>query len=40
MNHCDRVVVLHNGQTLAVGAPEIVQEDERVVEAYLGGYDE
>lgn len=40
MNHCDRVVVLHNGQTLAVGPPEIVQGDERVVEAYLGGYDE
>jgi branched-chain amino acid transport system ATP-binding protein len=39
MGHCDRVVVLHNGQTLAVGPPDIVQEDERVVEAYLGGYD-
>lgn len=40
MNHCDRVVVLHNGQTLASGPPSIVQEDERVVEAYLGGFDE
>ena len=39
MEHCDRVVVMHNGQTLAVGPPEIVQEDERVVEAYLGGVD-
>jgi ABC-type branched-subunit amino acid transport system ATPase component len=39
MSHSDRVVVLHNGQTLAVGPPEIVQEDDRVVEAYLGGYD-
>lgn len=39
MNHCDRVVVLHNGETLASGPPSIVQEDERVVEAYLGGYD-
>ncbi|RLM53353.1 ABC transporter ATP-binding protein [Halobellus sp. Atlit-31R] len=38
MNHCDRVVVLHNGQTLASGPPSIVQEDERVVEAYLGGF--
>ena len=37
MNHCDRVVVLHNGETLAAGPPEIVQEDDRVVEAYLGG---
>jgi ABC-type branched-subunit amino acid transport system ATPase component len=39
MAHSDRVVVLHNGETLAVGPPEIVQSDERVVEAYLGGYD-
>jgi ABC-type branched-subunit amino acid transport system ATPase component len=40
MQHCDRVVVMHNGQTLAAGPPDIVREDERVVEAYLGGYDE
>jgi len=39
MENCDRVVVMHNGKTLASGPPEIVQEDERVVEAYLGGYD-
>ncbi|PSP56959.1 ABC transporter ATP-binding protein [Halobacteriales archaeon QH_7_66_36] len=38
MQHCDRVVVMHNGTTLASGAPDIVQNDERVVEAYLGGY--
>jgi ABC-type branched-subunit amino acid transport system ATPase component len=38
MSHCEKVVVLHNGETLAVGPPDIVQEDERVVEAYLGGY--
>jgi branched-chain amino acid transport system ATP-binding protein len=40
MNHCDSVVVLHNGRTLASGPPDIIQEDERVVEAYLGGYDQ
>jgi branched-chain amino acid transport system ATP-binding protein len=40
MNHCDRVVVLHNGETLATGPPDIVREDDRVVEAYLGGYDQ
>jgi branched-chain amino acid transport system ATP-binding protein len=38
MQHCDRVVVMHNGTTLASGAPDIVRNDERVVEAYLGGY--
>jgi len=37
MDHCDQVVVLHNGETLAVGDPEIVQSDERVIEVYLGG---
>jgi branched-chain amino acid transport system ATP-binding protein len=39
MEHCDNVVVMHNGETLASGPPEIVREDDRVVEAYLGGYD-
>jgi branched-chain amino acid transport system ATP-binding protein len=37
MNHCDRVVVLHNGATLAVGGPDEVRADDRVVEVYLGG---
>jgi branched-chain amino acid transport system ATP-binding protein len=40
MQHCDRVVVMHNGKTLASGPPDIVREDERVIEAYLGEYDE
>ena len=37
MEHCDPVVVLHQGQVLAEGAPAAVRRDERVLEAYLGG---
>jgi ABC-type branched-subunit amino acid transport system ATPase component len=37
MNHCDPIVVLHQGQVLAEGGPERVRNDERVLEAYLGG---
>lgn len=36
MNHCDEVVVLHDGQTLATGAPDLVRENEAVMEVYLG----
>jgi branched-chain amino acid transport system ATP-binding protein len=36
MNHCKKVVVLHDGQTLATGDPELVQKDEEVMEVYLG----
>ena len=39
MSHCDQVVVLHDGRTLASGPPSLVQADERVVDAYLGGVD-
>ena len=37
MEHCERVVVMHQGQTLTAGTPEEVKADERVIEAYLGG---
>ena len=36
MEHCEHVVVLHQGDLLTQGPPEEVRSDERVVEAYLG----
>ena len=37
MNHCDPVIVLHQGKLLAEGAPDAVRRDDRVLDAYLGG---
>ncbi|QZP38203.1 ABC transporter ATP-binding protein [Halobaculum magnesiiphilum] len=37
MNNCEHVIVMHQGSVLAEGTPEQVTNDERVVEAYLGG---
>jgi branched-chain amino acid transport system ATP-binding protein len=34
---CDRMVVLHQGRTLADGPPRAVLDDPLVVEAYIGG---
>jgi ABC-type branched-subunit amino acid transport system ATPase component len=36
MATCQRICVLHHGQTLAVGTPQEVQANESVVDAYLG----
>ena len=37
MGHCERVIVMHQGAVLAEGEPAAIAEDERVIDAYLGG---
>jgi len=36
MNLCHHIIVLHNGQRLAQGAPEEIQRNKEVLDAYLG----
>lgn len=37
MEHCEHVIVMHQGRVLEEGAPEQVKNSEDVIEAYLGG---
>jgi branched-chain amino acid transport system ATP-binding protein len=37
MEHCEHVLVMHQGELLTQGPPATVRSDEAVIEAYLGG---
>ena len=36
LEHCEHVVVMHQGDLLSEGSPEAIRSDERVLDAYLG----
>jgi branched-chain amino acid transport system ATP-binding protein len=40
MGICQQIIVMNFGQVIAVGSPEQIRQDPRVVEAYLGRDDE
>jgi ABC-type branched-subunit amino acid transport system ATPase component len=36
MGLADHVVVMHHGEKIAEGAPDVVRKDSEVINAYLG----
>jgi ABC-type branched-subunit amino acid transport system ATPase component len=40
MGLCDQVTVLDNGTTVVSGPPDVVRNDHRVLDAYLGTAEE
>jgi branched-chain amino acid transport system ATP-binding protein len=36
MSLADRIVVIHHGEKIAEGEPELVVRDKAVIDAYLG----